>query len=289
MVDNVNRTKMRRVWVPWAIVLIAAYIAAYRFTPKRYSYIGLDLEHARQFAHRWELFFYYPAGWAESLLIRAWPSLYNREVKCPQIVVLIVFEHRNKFDSRPYYFRFHSGPVPPPIEEIFPANIDILEYAAKKNPQHGSYYPNGVGENGGQTVTCKYYSCRLDWAEQFLSTKYPRPWTLEKVLGWYKTDTDPKARQQLVYLLGATRDPRAAVALGESIEDIHLNTLEMFDARSTAHRELLNFIPMPKCEDEPGELPVGLQGRGEGYQEEWFCNNKARLQKICANLAGMKR
>ena len=101
MVDNVNRTKMRRVWVMWAIVLIAAYIAAYRFTPKRYSYIGLDLEHARQFAHRWELFFYYPAGWAESLLIRAWPSLYNREVKCPQIVALIVFEHRNKFDSRP--------------------------------------------------------------------------------------------------------------------------------------------------------------------------------------------
>ena len=275
---------MRRVWVLLVIVLIAAYVAAYRFTPRRFSYIGLDLEHARQFAHRWELYFYYPAGWVESLLIRAWPSLYNHYVKCAQIVVLVVFEHPNSFDSIPYSFRFHSGPVPPPIEEIFPANTDILEYVAKKNPQHGSYFPSGVSEHDGQTTICKYYSCALDRAETFLSTKYPRPWTLEKVLGWYKDERDPETRRHLAYLLGATRDPRAALALGESVEDDKLNTLEMFDARDAAHRELLNFIPMPKCEDDPPKYPVGIQGRGEGYQEEWFRDNKARLQKICASL-----
>lgn len=124
---------MRRRWLWLVLVFIAAYVAAYRFTPRRYSDIGLDLEHSRQFAHRWELFFYYPAGWAESLLIRVWPSLYNRETKCPQIVVLVVYHHqRPGYDSRTYRFRFHAGPVPPPIEETFPSSTDILEYAAKK-------------------------------------------------------------------------------------------------------------------------------------------------------------
>lgn len=138
-------------------------------------------------------------------------------------------------------------------------------------------------------VTCKYYSCSLDRAEAFLSTKYPRPWTLENVLGWYRAEKDPETRKHLVYLLGATRDPRAALALGESIADEKLNTLQMFDARSTAHRQLLNFIPMPKCDDVPEKYPVGLQGRGEGYQEEWFRENKARLQKLCADLREDKK
>jgi hypothetical protein len=275
---------MRRRAALLIIALIVAYAAAYRLTPRRFSYIGLDLEHARQFAHRWELYFYYPAGWIESLLVRAWPSLYNRYVECPQIVVLVVFEHPNKFDSIPHSFRFHCGPVPSPIEAIFPANTDILEYVAQKNPQHGRYYPNGIGEHGGQTTTCNYYSCDLDRAETFLTPKYPRPWTLEKVLGWFKDERDPEAGRHLAYLLGATRDPRAALALGESLQDDKRNTLAWFDARAAAHRELLNFIPMPKCQDEPPKYPVGIQGRGEGYQEEWFRNNKARLQKICESL-----
>lgn len=278
-----NRTSMRRVWTLLAIVLIAAYAAAYRFTPRRYSYIGLDLEHARQFGHRWELYFYYPAGWAESLLIRAWPSLYNKYVKCPQIVVLVFWDNRIPSNARMYSFRFHSGPVPPPIEEIFPANTDILEYVAKTNPGHGSYWPNGLGEHDGQTTICKYYSCYLDWAEQFLTAKYPRPWTLEKVLAWYRESRDPATRKHLVYLLGATHDPRAALALGESVEDERLNTLDMFDARDAARRQLLNFIPMPDC-DKDDRYSVGIQGRGEGYQEEWFHENKARLQKVCASF-----
>jgi hypothetical protein len=286
-IDKSSRTlthvKSWRIFACLAAIALAAYVAAYRFTPKRYSYIGLDLEHARQFGHRWELFFYYPAGWTESLLIRAWPSLYNREVKCPQVVVLVVFEHRSEYESRTYHFRFHSGPVPPPIEQVFPANTDILEYVANKNPQHGKSWPNGLSESDAQTVTCKYYSCALDGAEAFLSSKYPRPWTIEKVLRWYKQATDPETRRHLVYLLGATRDARAALALGESVEDARLNTLEMFETRYAAHQELLNFIPMPKC-GEPGDWPQsGLQGRGEGFQEEWFRQNKTRLQAICAN------
>jgi hypothetical protein len=276
---------MRRLW-PWlAIILIAAYAAAYRFTPRRYSYIGLDLEHARQFAHRWELFFYYPAGWAESQLIKAWPSLYNRYVQCPQIVVLVVWDYPDKFSGRMYSFRFHSGPVPAPVEKIFPANTDILEYVAKKNPQHGQSRTNGTSESGPQTVVCKYYSCYLDRAEAFLSTKYPRPWTIDNILAWYRQSTDPDTRKHLAYLLGATRDPRAALALGESVEDEKLNTLSMFDARDVARRQLLNFIPMPRCDDVPEKYPVGLQGRGEGYQEEWFHANKARLQKLSASLS----
>jgi hypothetical protein len=273
---------MRRVWALLAIVLIVAYAAAYRFTPRRYSYIGLDLEHARQFAHRWELFFYYPAGWAESMLIRAWPSLYNRYVECPQIVVLVVWDYPDGFNGRVYSFRFHSGPVPPPIDQIFPADTDVLEYVAKKNPGHGK-----TGNDGSWT-TCKYYSCYLDRAEQFLSAKYPRPWTIEKVLAWYRESRDPEERKHLAYLLGTTSDPRAAMALGQSVEDEKLNTLDMFDARDTARRQLLNFIPRPKCEDEPAKYPVGLQGRGEGYEEEWFRDNKARLEKICANLPQSK-
>jgi hypothetical protein len=267
-----------------AIVLIAAYAAAYRFTPRRYSYIGLDLEHARQFAHRWELFLYYPAGWAESLLIRAWPSLYNREVQCPQIVVLVVFDQPPGYVSGTYRFRFNAGPVPPPIEEIFPADNDILEYAANKNPGHGKMYPNGGGESGGQTITCKYYSCVLDRAEAFLTSKYPRPWTLEKILGWYTESRDPETRRHLAHLLGETRDPRAALALGESFEDVRLNTLQMIDARYEAYQELLNFIPMPKCGELDQWPQRGIQARGDGYQEEWFSENKVRLQKLCSNL-----
>ncbi len=266
--------------------MIAAYAAAYRFTPRRFSYIGLDLEHTRQFAHRWELYFYYPAGWVESRLIRAWPGLYNHYVECPQIVVLIVFEHRNNFDSTPYSFRFHSGPVPPPIEEIFPAKNDILEYVAEKNPGHGRSFPNGVSENDGQTTICKYYSCNLDRAETYLSTKYPRPWTLEKVLGWFKDEREPEARRDLAYLLGATHDPRAALALGESLEDEKLKIQDMVGAGAAAYYELLNFIPMPKCQDEPPIYPGGIQRRGTGYQEEWFRANKARLRKISDSLKG---
>jgi hypothetical protein len=84
-------------------------------------------------------------------------------------------------------------------------------------------------------------------------------------------------------LLGATRDPRAALALGESVENGRLSPPEMFDARDAARRQLLNFVPMPRC-GEIDQYPTGLQGRGEGYQEEWFRENKARLQKLCANL-----
>jgi len=52
-------------------------------------------------------------------------------------------------------------------------------------------------------------------------------------------------------------------------------------------RQLLNFIPMPQCGEED-EYPVGLSGRGENYQKEWFRHNKARRQKTCANLPQTK-
>ena len=193
--------------------------------------------------------------------------------------MLVFWDYRVPANGRMYSFRFHSGPVPPPIEEIFPAKTDILDYAAKKNPGHGA-----TGNDGSWTA-CKYYSCYLDRAEQFLSTKYPRPWTLENVLGWYRNEKDPETRKHLVYLLGVTCDPRAALALGESIEDEKLNTLQMSDGRYAAYEELLNFIPMPECEKEPNEWPrSGLGRRGDGFQEEWFRDNKARLQKLCASL-----
>jgi hypothetical protein len=204
----------------------------------------------------------------EAALIHVWPALYNRYTACPQTVVLEVFFPYSSGGSH-QKFSFEAGPVPPPIEEIIPSDVDILEHTL-----------------AGSVVTdvswahCRYYSCDVDRAEAFMTSRYPRPWTLAKVLGWYREATDPATKAHLAHVLGASRDPRAALALGEMIESTA--TMDMWDARFAAGEALEErFVPTPEC----GEWPqAGLQRRTWGSGLHWFQQNKARLAKMCAAL-----
>ena len=262
------RSRPRFLWFA-LVVLIGAYGAAYRFFPKRDSYIGVYLEHHRRFAHRWELFFYYPAAFAEALLIRAWPGLYGARIQCPQSIVLDAQEQQR--------IVIRATPFPPPIDAVIPAQVDILDHVLEI--AHGRHGRTRSGHDSS-FKDCKYPNCALDRAEDFLNGRQPRPWTIGKVLRWYREATDPTTRLHWGVILGASRDPRAELALGETLESDR-------PAIDEAHLRIMAglaideyFVPQPDC----GDWPIAGVSWNPERAMVWFKADKARLKKVCAGL-----
>ncbi|MEO6971655.1 MAG: hypothetical protein ABI217_12265 [Chthoniobacterales bacterium] len=65
--------------------------------------------------------------------------------------------------------------------------------------------------------TCLYYDCDVERAAEFLDGRHPRPYTVRKVIGWYEEAADETTGMHLLYLLSASRDPRAALVLGTAL------------------------------------------------------------------------
>ncbi|HUT57366.1 MAG TPA: HEAT repeat domain-containing protein, partial [Phycisphaerae bacterium] len=98
---------------------------------------------------------------------------------------------------------------PPPSRD---EEADILDYAAK-HPRNVA-----VQETDGTSRRPQYGDVRLERAEEALKN-YAKPWTVKKVLSWYKEAKDGKTRAHLLRVLAASRHPRAAIELGEALDD----------------------------------------------------------------------
>jgi hypothetical protein len=92
------------------------------------------------------------------------------------------------------------------------ASDDILEYADTHS------LGTQIQLDDGTWREPKYGDLALEKAEEVFRNR-PRPWTVERVLVWYASDTDVTARSLDLRLLAASRDPRGAVMLGEALDD----------------------------------------------------------------------
>src|SRR5205085_2715118 len=89
---------------------------------------------------------------------------------------------------------------------------DILDFAAK-HPLHQS-----VKQPDGTWRAPKYGDYQLEEAVEKLK-ELPRPWTVEKVLKAYRDPKDASVCASWLYVLAASRDPRAGVELGRALTD----------------------------------------------------------------------
>jgi hypothetical protein len=148
------------------------------------------------------------------------------------------------------------------------AEEDILDYL-KAHPLDSM-----VQQPNGSMRSTKYGDYNLELAVPLLEKTFPRPWTVSKVLVWYRDSKDDKTRALLLRLLAASRDARAALVLGEALD------FESLDTRIAGCYGLLDYF-----------FPEFVGGGSEQHMKaahEWFQSNKKRLQNEAANNSETK-
>jgi hypothetical protein len=140
---------------------------------------------------------------------------------------------------------------------------DILEFAAK--------HPRGemLTNPDGTYRIPKFGDHRLERAVEELKD-YQRPWTMTKVLAWYEETKDGKIRAHLLWVLAVSRDPRAALALGNALGDGSL------DVRVAATYGLLNYFMR-------GDVIGGTEQHMIAVKE-WWKKNREIIQKESERL-----
>ena len=135
---------------------------------------------------------------------------------------------------------------------------DILDFAAK-NPRRSQ-----VRNPEGTWRIPKYGDYRLEQAVEQLEN-YLQPFTVPKVTAWYFKAKDGKIRAALLRVLAVSRDPRAALVLGNSLKD------DSLDVRIAATDGLMDYF-----------LP-SIAGGGTEQQmlavQIWWEENRERLEK----------
>ncbi len=133
------------------------------------------------------------------------------------------------------------------------AEDDIIKQVESRPPRH-----EWVGQSMREA---KYGDHHLEQAEIFLASRYPRPWTVSKVLGWLQEASDDTTKIHLLRLLAASCEPKAALTLGA-----YLNTSLAADAS-----------------DDINDYFAGIANGGSASQmafaRSWFAANKERLQR----------
>ena len=146
---------------------------------------------------------------------------------------------------------------------VFAANAfaqerDILDFATKNPGRWQAQNPDGTYR------TPKYGDNELEKAVEQLKN-YAQPFTVPKAILWYRKAKDEKIRASLLRVLAASRDPRAALVLGNALRD---NSLTRF----AATYGLMDYFM----------LTTGISGGTEGHMiaaQEWWEKNRARLEK----------
>ena len=122
-----------------------------------------------------------------------------------------------------------SNPVPAPATASSgaPAAAEpgILDIAARRDPQ-------------GAARTPRHGDARLQAAVQALAGM-AQPWTVAAVLSTYARERDPTRRAHLLALLAVSRDPRAALRLGEALGDPNV------EVRTAATQGLVRYFVDP--------------------------------------------
>lgn len=145
----------------------------------------------------------------------------------------------------------------------FGQDKDILDFALK-NPRNSQ-----VQNPDGTWRTPKYGDYKLEQAVEILND-YERPWTVEKVLKWYQNSKNEKERASFLRVLAVSRDVRAAIVLGNALED------ESLDVRISAVYGLMDYF-----------VEIATSGGSEQhfiYVKQWWEKNKERLQKEAKKL-----
>ncbi len=138
------------------------------------------------------------------------------------------------------------------------AQEDILDFAAKHSRNSKVQNPDGTWR------TPKYGDYKLEKAVEELQ-KHKRPWTVSRVLKWYGKAKDAKLRANLLRVLAASKDSRAAIALGNALEDKSL------DVRLSAVYGLTDyFVEIDYCCGTEQAFFVA---------KEWWEKNKKRLDE----------
>lgn len=194
-------------WVAGGIVAssLGAYVAAYLILPRHWSAGGARTWQVRAFQDGALPYLFAPAGFMEASFIRV-ARIFRGPDLCGQEVVLVAPGVR---------FRFRATPGLPPNDAPLSDQIDILTFAGSHPPYPGSYQQRAAP--GSELHDCLYYDCDVERAAEFLRDRYPRPYTVTKVIGWYEEAADEKTRVHLLFLLSASRDPRAALVLGAAL------------------------------------------------------------------------
>jgi hypothetical protein len=202
-----------------------------------------------------------PAGFAESLVLRTGRLLRSHGISGEAVLVR----------AWKVKFRFRVAPDPKPLDAPLPDDVDILEFAAKHPPYPGGY--SAPKKVDGTTVRCAYWDCDVDDAVAFLRGKYPRPYTVTKVLRWYDEACDEATRIHSLHVLAATRNPRAGLVLATALRSPNPNV-------RMATVSAFNY--------EFGADQCAMAGdRASEFQnaDEWLEENYARLWREARHLA----
>ncbi|MDT4965940.1 MAG: hypothetical protein QOJ64_677 [Acidobacteriota bacterium] len=140
---------------------------------------------------------------------------------------------------------------------VFAQDSDVLDLALRS--------PRGetVQNPDGSYRSPKYGDHLLEQAVEQLS-QYPRPWTVPRLITWYRRTSTGKTRAYLLRALAVSRDARAAIVLGESLKD------DSLDVRVAASYGLLDYF-----------MPVAIFGGTEQHMlavQEWWEQNRERLK-----------
>lgn len=139
---------------------------------------------------------------------------------------------------------------------ILSQEIDILTFADKN--KRVAF----VEDSRGRKHKPKYGDPYLEEAEKKLK-KYPRPWTIPKVIQWYAATKIMKERLLWLRVLGASTDSRAALVLGKALD-------ESGSICSTASECLQDYFIKTVTYFDTESAIISAQ--------KWWAENKARLK-----------
>jgi len=146
-----------------------------------------------------------------------------------------------------------------------PTEPDILDLVAKNPRGEQVQAPDGTYR------TPRHGDATLEQAETKLR-HIPRPWTVSKMIRHYREAKGVEERALLLRVLAASRDPRAAVVLGETLPD------EKLELRVAATEGILDYF----FDDRFGGN--NLEGQMTDA-DEWWRAHESGLRKEADRLA----
>ena len=151
--------------------------------------------------------------------------------------------------SRPFSFGVTEAPAG--------VHDDILDRARQRPPKQSR-----TGDDG-KPVFPKYGHFEVDAAASALA-EIPRPWTVKTMVRAYEREEDPKRKAHILWVLAASRDPRAAVILGPGLTD------KALDVRVAATYGLMDFFM--------DRLVGGGTEQHMSAAQKWWKENRERLE-----------
>jgi hypothetical protein len=228
-----RRTRRILIGVVALSAALTAYVVAYYKVPVLRCRQGdVRVYQMRCFDKDFEPYLFAPAGLFEALVIRLARQV-RPQSRCGEAIVLCTPHVR---------LQFRAKADPPPTDKLIPWDADILDYVLRRDAE--IFGPRAYSERtlaDGSKVRSRYSTFELDEAEDFLRDRYRRPYTLHNARRWYEETCDEATRIHLLVLIAASRDPQAALVVGNAVLSSSL------DVRVAAVNALDHFFGTTQC------------------------------------------